>query len=484
MMKNQLKYLVASTLTAFLNHASAGGISSTLDGMFANVTAPNVVSNQFRGAISGGGVYIRSPITSINLISMDPPRFSAGCGGIDAFSGSFSWISSDKLTQFIRSTAQNAAPLAFKMAIDANFPQLGAVLDKFQNMAQMMNDTNMSSCQMARGLMDNVKMPSSDILKDLSSSVNAGLGTALAWTDDYSKGIEKFKTNPTAELKKVQAVVLSDGSTAAPAEIAGNQTWEQLIKKANKGMTFQFADDPNMTMQLLMSLIGTRAYLPGSTDEAEPKLENFVPTLTLANLFRPPLDSNGKRSVLIHKCSGGDYLKCKEITTGERFITTGLIGHIKSKMYGASLNDESDTEVKDGSILGNIINCTSQQCGLTTTQISFLNSFGKIPAVGLLIKAQKYPSIMKGIALPLVNEMVIEMSQVYGQAILDIAVTAYSKSDVRKPDGYDAAIASMRVTIEGLDKEANESMGRMNIIATNIDNSIRANAAIATLGIR
>ena len=78
---------ISLSIGTFSPSANAGGIEGALNGMFVNVTAPDVVSNQLSGGISGGGVYVRTPVSSIQLFTVDPPRFSIGCGGIDAYLG-------------------------------------------------------------------------------------------------------------------------------------------------------------------------------------------------------------------------------------------------------------------------------------------------------------------------------------------------------------------------------------------------------------
>ena len=91
-MKALHKLTVTAVAAMAISSASAAGLSGVLDGMFTNVTAPDVVSNQFRGTISGGGVYVRAPISNLQVMSLDPPRLSIGCGGIDLYLGSFSFI--------------------------------------------------------------------------------------------------------------------------------------------------------------------------------------------------------------------------------------------------------------------------------------------------------------------------------------------------------------------------------------------------------
>ncbi len=54
-----------------------------------------------------------------------PPSFSAGCGGIDLFGGSFSFINMNQFVDLMRAVASNAAGYAFQLAINAMCPDCG-----------------------------------------------------------------------------------------------------------------------------------------------------------------------------------------------------------------------------------------------------------------------------------------------------------------------------------------------------------------------
>ena len=49
-----------------------------------------------------------APVQSERIATVSLPSFRAGCGGIDAFAGAFSFIDSDQLVAFARGIAQNA----------------------------------------------------------------------------------------------------------------------------------------------------------------------------------------------------------------------------------------------------------------------------------------------------------------------------------------------------------------------------------------
>src|SRR3546814_20236507 len=58
----------------------------------ANVTGPSAFQGQSAGYYSLGNVWTRFPQKSVQPFNLQLPSARAGCGGIDLFSGSFSFI--------------------------------------------------------------------------------------------------------------------------------------------------------------------------------------------------------------------------------------------------------------------------------------------------------------------------------------------------------------------------------------------------------
>ncbi|MGZ9927940.1 conjugal transfer protein TraH, partial [Escherichia coli] len=61
-------------------------------GFASNTSQPQVWQGQAAGYASGGSLYARTQVKTIQLVSMTLPDINAGCGGIDAYLGSFSYI--------------------------------------------------------------------------------------------------------------------------------------------------------------------------------------------------------------------------------------------------------------------------------------------------------------------------------------------------------------------------------------------------------
>ena len=91
-------------------------------GAAVNVTGPTAFDGQASGHWTLGNLYLRAPVRSEQVATVSLPSFRAGCGGIDAFAGAFSFINSDQLIAFGRAVAQNAAGFAFELALETISP--------------------------------------------------------------------------------------------------------------------------------------------------------------------------------------------------------------------------------------------------------------------------------------------------------------------------------------------------------------------------
>ena len=87
-------------------------------GAAANVTGPTAFQGQSAGYYSGGSLWSRFPQKSINPVSVALPSARGGCGGIDLFAGSFSFINADEIVAMLKATANNAIGFAFQLCDD------------------------------------------------------------------------------------------------------------------------------------------------------------------------------------------------------------------------------------------------------------------------------------------------------------------------------------------------------------------------------
>lgn len=91
----------SALLTGFLfsQTVSTGGAAFLDDWLKdAHSTSGNVINGQSRGFASGGSFSMHVPSHNDALISTSPPKFSVGCGGVDANLGSISWLTDIDIT--------------------------------------------------------------------------------------------------------------------------------------------------------------------------------------------------------------------------------------------------------------------------------------------------------------------------------------------------------------------------------------------------
>ncbi|KHL24327.1 pilus assembly protein [Croceibacterium mercuriale] len=205
----------------------------------ANATGPTAYEGQSAGYYSGGSVWTRFPQRNVTPATLNLPSVKAGCGGIDVFSGSFSFINSDEIVAMLKATANNALGFAFQLAIKSISPQISSTIEEFAQKVQQMNQFNMSSCEMAQGLVGGLwgKAQGRD------SEICKAIANSQGWATDWAKG--RQQCNGGGEREEI---IDSNSDEALSAE-STNYTWH-MLKTTYPSFSKEFRE-------YLMSLVGT-----------------------------------------------------------------------------------------------------------------------------------------------------------------------------------------------------------------------------------
>ena len=215
--------------------AAADGLATQLDAMFntlVNYTAPTAHLGQRRGVVTGGSLNARNRIMNESLWHFVPPSFSAGCGGIDLFAGSFSFISADQFQSLLRAVAANAAGYAFEVALGAMCKECLETMETLQKKIQALNQGFANSCQLAKGLVNDVADAFDVKHKDDTSL----LGMVKGLGDVFETRSATTGSDPIAQVK-------NNLSADEKAELEGNLVWRALKRKGAAGW-FTAGDDP------------------------------------------------------------------------------------------------------------------------------------------------------------------------------------------------------------------------------------------------
>lgn len=128
---------------------------------FWNSINSSVSSNSataFQGQTAGyyslGSMQMRNTQMSVQPVDIQLPSLRAGCGGIDLFSGSFSFINSSQLIALLKSIASNSIGYAFNLAMETLSPMIANNISKLQNVVDKVNQFNINSCELASTMVD------------------------------------------------------------------------------------------------------------------------------------------------------------------------------------------------------------------------------------------------------------------------------------------------------------------------------------------
>lgn len=280
---------------AALSLPTNAGLKDELNSMFSemsNVTQPGVHESQRRGVVFGGRLVSKNRIINQNVVSFVPPSIKAGCGGIDMFGGSFSFINSEQLVQLMRAVAQNAIGYAFQLALDAVCPVCSKHMAYLQDQISKLNQYLGNSCQLAQGLVDGgYKAMTEGFRKDEETkSTDSGIAS-----DSF-----KARTSPTG-------TDLSRDKPSEYAKLIGNVTWNEL-QKNRVGSWFRHGDTNLMEAMLSISgsvIVGNLVDDPNPAEGSSAGKTNNIFELqgNVLNLEELVFGSSSGRQVRMYDCS-------------------------------------------------------------------------------------------------------------------------------------------------------------------------------------
>jgi conjugative transfer pilus assembly protein TraH len=291
--------LAATSLVVTPLQANVGdSMDRFMDDMGAagNVTGPSAYQGQSAGYYSLGNVWTRFPQKTTNLANLQLPRARAGCGGIDIFAGSFSFINASEIVALLKAVANNAVGFAFSLAIDTVCPECSKIMQEFAQKAQLMNNLNINSCELAQGLVGGI-WPKGDLA---DKAVCEAIGNSEGIFTDYAAAKHGCGT------RGQRSSTLQNGNGKYDDVNPGvprNYTWTILKKSAFFSPNGTFDQE---LAEYAMTLLGTIIYVPPKDDEPG----KFVPIVgeSSSTLVTSLLDGTTNGNVLIFHCDEPD--KC------------------------------------------------------------------------------------------------------------------------------------------------------------------------------
>lgn len=215
MIKRTLQALaVASCLTTFNVHA-ADALETAIGNIAVQADPAGVYKSRTRTTVTGGNFSARFGNTSFSLFSYTPPRISAGCGGISAHFGGFSFVNGIDFQQLVENVMQNALGLVVHLAIKVGCETCQDVLNDIQKFATEAAKWAVDSCRMAQSLVEGLN--SNGKLCSVLASRTAANGDSEDGADALSQCNDEVASWDTYQdnLKKKEG---TSGATATPAK--------------------------------------------------------------------------------------------------------------------------------------------------------------------------------------------------------------------------------------------------------------------------
>ena len=471
-----------------------GNLSSVF---FSNTTSASGLSTNDRVGFTGGGASIRTPIVTANLISFDMPRANAGCGGLDLYGGSFSFINGQALVTLMKAVATNSVGLAFKIGIQTIFPQLSHLISEFQAIIQDLNKLAKNSCNLAHMIVD----PAAQALGlnvNGDGAVNSSNQGIFGDTFSALDGPNGYLQQADAYLKKA----------ASFNQFSGNNVWKGVVASGAGSMLgavglpsdMQDSSNPNTpNNRLLVSVTGfsvaglacggqnngvsttstgsiNSTGQPGPPDSTKSSCR-FKPTITLSDLVAgggmDPVTGmdTGNAPLKMYTCvntagdtsqPGPDAQICSTVSSDD-FAYAGINGFINTQLFGSPAEPADASGITSDSILGIILGGGKTVQKLSATQIAFIKG-SPLPLMAYLENpaaagANAKVQVARKLRRPIADCLAASI----GQAIYKAALTAqtnnsYDFSETKEP------LAQLRRDYEKKIDQCTSSQEQQNLI--------------------
>lgn len=303
LIKETIVCAVAASLLCRVVSAGDSGMQQLFDemGAFGNATGPGAYRAQGMNIVTGGNLFMRAPQRNVNPVGVALPSLRMGCGGIDLYAGSFSFITKDQLVSMMKNIGSSAVSYAFKLALDSISPQINKTLTELQQTVQDLNGININSCEageaLARGAGGDWQRTSQYFAK-----VTAPITGLFS---DHSEARAELQGS---NAKVNSALVAVTDATSLEQVKPGNIAWRAISKLSGLDV-----DDK----LILMALSGTTV-IPSDQPADKPPQYKEPKAITIRQFIRG--NENGKLPV--YTCVDGTLPDaCLVLGDGEIAVT-------------------------------------------------------------------------------------------------------------------------------------------------------------------
>jgi len=234
-------------------------------GALGNVTSPGAFRGQAMNLYTGGSLMMRAPGKNYPLANVQLPSLRAGCGGIDLFSGAFSFINKQQFVALLQNIGANAIGYAFKLALQSISPDIDKLLTELQDQINKVNALNINSCEAAQALVNGVFGEYDNSIMSGCANISQYLGSVV----DRAEGRVTCASNAPAVVKN--AAASADPNVRNATFVKGNVVWLAL-NQVGGAISRQ-------EKELILSVIGSVILTPPEDDGSGAAPRTLEPTL-------------------------------------------------------------------------------------------------------------------------------------------------------------------------------------------------------------
>lgn len=344
-----MKKIIACLFMMGLSNQLTANVSQDLDNFFngigyaSNVTSPAAFESQAAGFFGGGSLYARNQVRQYQLVQLDLPSYRAGCGGIDLFTGSMSFLSEQKLVDLGKSVMSNGGAYAVDVMLASTVPELKQVRDYLQQLEQAANHASINSCEMSQnlvgGLWPKTAASQQKICKDQGTMGKDGLFS------DYVKARMECSGNGFGRSMDKAS---KDETTKKQVVFNKNLVWSILQSKS-------FLSTDRELAEMVMSLTGTLIF------DKEGKVTNVPSLAGQADLINAMIGTNGgSHQAKIWRCKdAGSASLCLQVSLQDISIpeTSSLTYRVRDIIR--TINIKLTNDEKPGNREINFLSMTS-----------------------------------------------------------------------------------------------------------------------------
>lgn len=245
--------------------ATAKSVASSMEdfwedsgGSHSNGTDAQGYQIQGAGYYTGGGFRGRAKVIDVHPLTIIPPGARGGCGGIDIYTGAFSYANTDQYLALLKAIPANAIGFAFNLALETISPMIKGTVDQIQSVLDKINASNINSCDIGKGLVGGLTAKVGMQEEYCKSTANS-----QGWATDYARAKNECGTGGKSSQYLKQATAVHGDLRAVDVNVA----WEVLKKS-------QVVSQDNNTefAEFIQALTGTMIIKAPANDNAGPEM--------------------------------------------------------------------------------------------------------------------------------------------------------------------------------------------------------------------